>query len=52
MGEGGDGQEEQYRPSSLGTTGRLVLRSFGEDMLEIWGEDREACVAAAMGVVT
>ena len=38
-----------YTPSVLVTTGRLALRSLGEDMLEVWGEVRDACVAAAMG---
>jgi hypothetical protein len=62
VGAVGDGQAQRgatgtqhgiYAPSVLVTAGRLVLVSFGEDILEFWGEVRAVWVAAAMvGVVT
>jgi hypothetical protein len=30
----------EYAPSVLVTTGRLLLESLGEDILEVWGEVR------------
>jgi hypothetical protein len=33
-------RKEWYAPSVLVTTGRLLLVSLGEDILEFWGEVR------------
>jgi hypothetical protein len=35
-------QRWEYAPSVLVTTGRLILTSLGEDILEFWGDVRTA----------
>lgn len=42
------GYKDSYIPSVLVTTGRLLLESLGEDILELWGDVRAVVVAAAI----
>jgi hypothetical protein len=43
------GQQGVYIPSVLVTTGRLLLLSLGEVILEAWEEVRAVVVVAAIG---